>query len=431
MRHGNSLGLKIALVCLLLNTPWALAGETAPQPVTTTSLALNADAAPSQRIITDRNGVLLDAATTPALTYFHPGKIAEDQPLQLSLEAKSNKILDEELASGLQRFSAKAAAGFIMDVNTGEIIALSSIESGNSQPQATTLGGAPPNRVTEGVYEIGSSAKLMTIAMALDAGKVSLASRIDARELHYGGFVVYDPGPHRQMMALSKVMQQPANSAVGRLALRIGTTGQKAFLGKMGQLERLEIEGIDAVAPNVPKKWTELETITTAYGCGLAVSPLQAGMAIAAMANGGIMLRPTIFKRSEQAFDATERRVISPDTSAKMRDLLRLNVEEGTAKKADVAGYFVGGVTSTAEKVVNGEYDRNRVITTFTAVFPADKPKYLVMTLLDEPQALRETYGFITAGWNAVPVAAKVIERTAPILGVELRATSPAARTPM
>src|SRR5258708_355046 len=197
MRRGNS--LKIALVCFLLNTPWALAGETAPQPVTATLPALNADATPSQRIITDRNGVLLDAATTPALTYFRLGKIAEDQPLQLSLEIKSNKILDEELASGLQRFSAKAAAGFIMDVNTGEIIALSSIESGNSQRQAPTSEGAPLNRVTQGAYEIGSSAKLMTIAMALDAGKASLASRIDGSELHYGAYTIHDWVPQRRM----------------------------------------------------------------------------------------------------------------------------------------------------------------------------------------------------------------------------------------
>lgn len=179
------------------------------------------------------------------------------------------------------------------------------------------------------------------------------------------------------------------------------------------------------------KSGTGLQTVVTSFGQGLAVSPLQAGMAIAAMVNGGIMLRPTIFKKSGQVANAAGQRVISSDTSAKMRYLLRLNAEEGTAQKANVAGYFVGGATSTAEKVVNEGYDRNRVITTFTAVFPADKPKYLVMTLLDEPQAPRETYGFITAGWNAAPVAAKVIERTAPILGVERSETPPADRAPM
>lgn len=431
MRRRNSPGLKIALGCVLFHAPWVLAKDVTPQPVSVSLLALNADATPSQRIITDRNGVLLDAAAMSSLSYLRPGKNAENQPLQLSLEVKSNKILDEELSSGLQRFSAKAAAGFIMDVNTGEIIALSSIESGNSGSEATASGGAPPNRVTESVYEIGSSARLMTIAMALDAGKVSFASRIDGSELRYGAFTIHDSIPVRRMMTLPTAMTHGSNIAAARLAQRVGTIGQKAFLEKMGQLDSLEIDGIDRIVPTVPKNWTGLQTVATAFGCGFAVSPLQAGMAIAAMANGGTMLRPTIFKLADQASGAAGLRVISSDTSAKMRYLLRLNAEEGTAKKADVSGYFVGGATSTVEKVVNGKYASDRVITTFTGIYPADKPKYLLMTIFDEPQALRETFGLNTAAWNAAPVAAKVIERTAPILGVERRATPPTGATPM
>jgi cell division protein FtsI (penicillin-binding protein 3) len=212
-----------------------MAVEAAPQPVTATLLALNSDATPSQRVITDRNGILLDATTTPALTSFRLGKVTGDQPLRLSLEAKSNKILDEELASGLQRYSAKAAAGFIMDVNTGEIIALSSIESGNSRPEATASGGVPLNRVTERVYEIGSSARLMTMAMALDAGKVDFTSRIDGSELRYGAYTIHDSIPVRRMMTLPTAMTHGSNIAAARLAQRVGTIGQKAFLEKMGQ----------------------------------------------------------------------------------------------------------------------------------------------------------------------------------------------------
>lgn len=429
MRHGNS--LKIAFVCLLLNTPWARAGETAPQPAPVTLPGLNADATPAQRIVTDRNGVLLDAATTPAVTYLRLGKIAGNQPLQLSLEVNSNKILDEELAAGVEKYSAKGAAGFIMDVDTGEIIALSSIESRNPQRQATASGNLPPNRITQAVYEFGSSAKLMTVAMALDAGKADLASRIDGRELHYSRFTIHDSDPKRRMLTLSDVVKYSSNIGVARLARRVGTTGQRAFLEKMGQLDSLDIDGIDKVDPIYSKDWPGIYTLIAAFGQGMAVSPLQAGMAIAAMANGGFLVRPTIFRRDGQASAASQQRVISSDTSAKMRDLLRLNAVEGTAKKADVAGYLVGGATSTAEKIVNDEYDLKRVITTFTAVFPADKPKYLVMTLLDEPQALRETFGFITAAWNAAPVAAKVIERTSPVLGVERRAMSTASQGPL
>ena len=427
MYRGNSLGFTIAFGCFLLSMPWAMADDATPQPVAPSLPALKADTPPQ---LTDRNGVVLDAAT-PGLAYLRLSKSAGEQPLQLSLESKSNKILDEELTAGIEKYSAQAAAGFIMDVNTGEIIALSSIESENSQKQASASGGAPFNRVTQAVYEIGSSAKLMTIAMALDAGKVSMASRVDGSELHYGKFTIHDAIPQHRRPTLPNAMIYGSNIVAARLAQRVGTTGQKAFLEKMGQLDGLDINGTDRATPIVPEQWTGFQTVVTSFGQGFAVSPLQAGMAISAMVNGGTLLRPTIFKRSEQASGDAGQRVISSDTSAKMRYLLRLNAEEGMAQKANVAGYIVGGATSTGEKVVNDHYVSDRVLTTFTAVYPADKPKYLVMTIFDEPQALRETHGFITGAWNAAPVAAKVIERTAPILGVERRAMNPRLRSPV
>jgi cell division protein FtsI (penicillin-binding protein 3) len=419
MRHGHALGFAIALGCLLSGAPPVRADEP------TSSL-------PVQRVLTDRNGVVLDGSTAPALAWLRLSKAeGEVAPLQLALDIKATGILQQELTDGLERFSAKGAAGFIMDVNTGEIVALASVDGDHSQPRATVAGDARPNRITQGVYEIGSSAKLMTIAMALDAGKASMASRIDGSVLHYGRFRIHDYADQKwSTQTLPDAMTHGSNIAAARLAQRVGTLEQKAFLEKMGQLDSLDIAGIDRVAPILPEKWTGLQTVVTSFGHGIAVSPLQAGMAIAAMANGGTLRQPTIFKRNAQATDDTGQRVISSDTSAKMRYLLRLNAEQGTAMKANVAGYFVGGATSTAEKVVNGRYDRRRVITTFTAVYPADKPQYLLMTMLDEPQALRETFGFITAGWNAAPVAAKVIERTAPVLGVEYRATLPATPFP-
>lgn len=419
MHRESFLGF-VVLGCFFLNPPSVLAEDT----------ALQKSASAPKRIVTDRNGVVLDT-TALALGYLRLNKIAGDDPLQLSLDVNSNRVLDEELAAGVEKYAAKGAAGFIMDVNTGEIIALSSIESPSLQRQATASGSAPSNRITQAVYEIGSSAKLMTIAMALDAGKASLADRIDGRELHYGAFTIHDWLPERRTLTLPEAMIYNSNIAAARLAQRVGTSGQKAFFEKMGQFNSLDIDGIDKVAPISSNNWPGIYTITASFGNGMAVSPLQAGMAIAAMANGGILSRPTILKQSGKLFDAADQRVVSSDTSAKMRYLLRRNVEEGSGRKADVAGYFVGGATSTSEKVVNEQYDHDRVLTTFTAVFPADKPKYLVMTLLDEPQRLRETFGFNTAGWNAAPVAAKVIERTAPILGVERRAAPPADRTRM
>ncbi len=425
------MGFTVALGCFLSYAPSVLADEPTPKPVPASLTTPSADGTPSQRVITDRNGVVLDVTATPALAYLRLSRIAGEQPLRLSLDMKANRILDEELAGGLERFSAKAASGFIMDVNTGEIIALSSIESSNSRPRATDLGDATLNRVTQSVYEIGSSAKLMTVAMALEAGKVHLNSRIDTSELHYGKFTIHDAGPQARALTLPEAVTHSSNIAAARLAQRVGTSGQKAFLEKMGQLDSLDIDGLDKVAPIFSKAWPGIYTLTAAFGHGMAVSPLQAGMAVAALVNGGTLRQPTLFKRNDQAPEDLGRQVISSNTSAKMRYLVRLNAEQGTAQLANIAGYDMGGATSTAEKVVNGQYARRRVITTFTGVFPADKPKYLVMTLLDEPQALRETYGFITAGWNAAPVGAKVIERTAPVLGVEHRSATPAASSPM
>jgi cell division protein FtsI (penicillin-binding protein 3) len=197
--------------------------------------------------------------------------------------------------------------------------------------------------------------------------------------------------------------------------------GHKAFLRKLGQLDRLRTELPESAEPIVPKRWGELNTITIAFGHGLSVAPLQAVMGVAALMNGGIMVPPTFLKRSEEDARALGRRVVKADTSDKMRYLMRLNVEKGSATRAEVPGYYVGGKTGTAEKVVGGRYSKTKVLTDFMAVLPADKPRYLLLIMLDEPQATAETHGFTTSGWNAVPAGAAVIARIAPLLGLEPR----------
>jgi cell division protein FtsI (penicillin-binding protein 3) len=179
--------------------------------------------------------------------------------------------------------------------------------------------------------------------------------------------------------------------------------------------------------PIVPKRWGELNTITIAFGHGLSVAPLQATMAVGALMNGGLMIPPTFLKRTEQEAQALGKQVIKPETSLKMRYLMRLNAEKGSAKKVDIPGYYVGGKTGTAEKVVNGRYSKTKLLTTFMAVLPADQPRYLVTILLDEPQGLPETHGFATSGWNAAPTTGKIIARVAPMLGLEPRLDLPPA----
>jgi cell division protein FtsI (penicillin-binding protein 3) len=250
----------------------------------------------------------------------------------------------------------------------------------------------------------------------------------DARgPLHYGRFAIHDDEPKGRFLTMKEVFTFSSNVGAGRIALSQGVEAHKAFLRKMGQLDRLRTELPESASPILPRRWSDLNTITIAFGHGMAVAPLQAVMGVSALANGGLLIPPTFLKRSEEEARAIAKRVIKPETSDKMRFLMRLNAEIGTAKRANVPGYYIGGKTGTAEKVVNGRYAKKRVLTAFTAILPADKPKYQLLIMLDEPQPLKETYGQIASGWNAVPTAGNVIARIGPLLGIEPRYDLPPA----
>jgi len=258
--------------------------------------------------------------------------------------------------------------------------------------------------------------------MALDSGKYDLNSMWDARgPLHYGKFAIHDDEPKGRYLSMKEVFTFSSNVGAARIALAQGVEAHKAFLRKMGQLDRLRTELPESASPILPRHWGELNTVTISFGHGIAVAPLQAVMGIDALVNGGYLIPPTFMKRSEAEAMAIAKRVIKAETSEKMRYLMRLNAEVGTARKADVNGYYIGGKTGTAEKVINGHYAKKRVLTAFTAVLPADSPRYQLLVMLDEPQALKETHGFITSGWNAVPTGGAVITRIAPLLGIEPR----------
>jgi cell division protein FtsI (penicillin-binding protein 3) len=284
------------------------------------------------------------------------------------------------------------------------------------------------NRLTTGVFEMGSTFKALTIAMGLDSGKYTLNSMLDARaSLRYGKFNISDYHAQRRVLSLPEVFTYSSNIGTAKVALGMGVEHHKWFLKKMGQLDRLTTELPESAMPLVPKRWGELNTITIAFGHGLSVAPLQATMAVGALMNGGYMIPPTFLKRTEKDAMALAKQVIKPETSAMMRYLMRLNAEKGSARKVDVPGFYVGGKTGTAEKVVNGRYSKTKLLTTFMAVMPADKPRYLITLLLDEPKGLPETHGFATSGWNAAPTTAKIIARVAPMLGLEPRLDLPPA----
>lgn len=365
------------------------------------------------------------------LADLHRAGFATDRlqkPIELSVDLRVEHALRDELLKAKEKFHTKAASGLVTNVNTGEIIAMVSVPDFDPNNPKEAHDPDRINRLTTGVYEMGSTFKAFTLAMALDTGKYGLDSLWDARgPLHYGKFAIHDDEPKGRFLNMKEVFTFSSNVGAARIALSQGVDAHKAFLRKMGQLERLRTELPESASPILPRRWSELNTITIAFGHGMAVAPLQAVMGVSALANGGLLIPPTFLKRSEEEARAIAKRVIKPETSDKMRFLMRLNAEIGTARKADVKGYYIGGKTGTAEKVVNGRYAKKRVLTAFTAILPADKPKYQLLIMLDEPQALKETYGFITSGWNAVPTAGNVITRIGPLLGIEPRYDLPPA----
>jgi cell division protein FtsI (penicillin-binding protein 3) len=365
------------------------------------------------------------------LADLHRAGFATDRlqrPIELSVDLRVEHALRDELLKAKEKFHTKAASGLVTNVNTGEIIAMVSVPDFDPNNPKEAHDPDRINRLTTGVYEMGSTFKAFTLAMALDTGKYGLDSLWDARgPLHYGKFAIHDDEPKGRFLTMKEVFTFSSNVGAARIALSQGVEGHKAFLRKMGQLDRLRTELPESASPILPRRWSELNTITIAFGHGMAVAPLQAVMGVSALANGGLLIPPTFLKRSEEEARAIAKRVIKPETSDKMRFLMRLNAEIGTAKRANVPGYYIGGKTGTAEKVVNGRYAKKRVLTAFTAILPADKPKYQLLIMLDEPQPLKETYGFITSGWNAVPTAGNVIARIAPLLGIEPRFDLPPA----
>jgi cell division protein FtsI (penicillin-binding protein 3) len=264
--------------------------------------------------------------------------------------------------------------------------------------------------------------------MALDSGKVTLKSSFDARmPLRFGKFDIHDFHAQHRVLTVPEIFTYSSNIGAARAALAVGVEAHKAFLRKLGQLDRLRTELPESAEPIVPKRWGELNTITIAFGHGLSVAPLQAVMGVAALMNGGMLISPTFLRRTEAEAQALGKQVIKPSTSEMMRYLMRLNVEKGTAEKAEVRGYYIGGKTGTADKVINGHYSKTKVLTDFMAVLPADQPRFVMLIMLDDPQAIPETHGFTTSGWNAVPVGGAVVARIAPLLGIEPRLDLPPA----
>ena len=353
------------------------------------------------------------------------------KPISLSIDSKATFAVRDELAKGIEHFKATAGSAAVMDVNTGEMIAYTSLPDYDPNNPVDALDPQHINRLNVGVYEMGSTFKAISIAMALEANKVTLRSTVDARDnLRYGRFTIHDFHATHRILTVPEVFVHSSNIGTARMAMMVGVDGHKAFLRKMGQLTRLQTELPESASPLVPAHWSELNTMTIAFGQGLNVAPLQAMMAVGALANGGSLITPTFLKRDSSDVRADFPKVVRPEVSEALRYLMRVNATLGSAKKIDIPGYFAGGKTGTADKIIHGHYSKDRVNTTFMSIVPADKPKYLFFVMMEDPQAAEGTYGFHTAAWNSGDVCGKIMERVAPLLNLPPNLTMPTAPFP-
>jgi cell division protein FtsI (penicillin-binding protein 3) len=344
------------------------------------------------------------------------------EAVTLSLDLGVQHVVREELAKAMTIYRAKAAAGVIIDVQSGEVMALVSLPDYDSNHREQALDKDRLNRMTSGVYEMGSVFKVFTAAAALDAGSASLRSSYDASQpLHVASFTIEDFHGKKRRLTVPEIFIYSSNIGAARMALDLGIDRHRAFLRKLGLLNRLSTEIGEGAAPIVPSPWERLSTITIAFGHGLSVTPLQVAAAALPLVNGGFAVTPTFLPRPRLAALRQSPSVLKSSTSHAMLSLMRLNVLKGTGKRAHAEGYRVGGKTGTADKVVGRRYKSSSVLTSFLAVFPTDAPEYLALVMLDEPQRVAESDNQQTAGVNAAPTAGRIVERIAPILGVAPR----------
>ena len=342
------------------------------------------------------------------------------QPARMSIDIRVQAALIDEIGQAITKFKAIAGGGIVMNINTGEVLSLVSLPDFNPNQEKKNFSKDQQNRMTSGVYELGSVVKAVTFAMALDYGTATLESRYDARfPLVLGSARINDFHAQRRVLTLPEVFTNSSNIGTAKMALEVGTVRHQEFLRRVGLFQKLQTELPEAAKPLLPRRWSKLATATAAFGHGFAVQPLQGAAVVAGLLNGGHLLTPTFLRRNEEEAMAMATTVVKSSTSEVLRYLFRLNATEGSASKADVIGYRVGGKTGTAEKVVAGRYSKEKRLASFIGAFPMDNPKYLVLVMLDEPKAIPGTYGFATSGWNAVPTAGKIIERIAPMLDVE------------
>ncbi len=348
---------------------------------------------------------------------FNDALVQDSAPLKLSLDVRVQHVVRETLAASIARYRAVAGSAAVMDVRTGELLSLVSLPDFDPKALGTASTEARFNRATLGVYEMGSTFKLFTAAMALEVGSANLNSTYDASQpIKIGRFTIDDFHGLNRVITVPEILIHSSNIGAAKMALAAGTDVQKTYMKKLGMMSPLKLELPEVGTPQYPQTWREINTITVSYGHGIAVTPVHVVTAVSALVNGGTLYPATLIHRN----DAPQgERVLSEKTSKAMRALMRLIVVDGSGRQADAPGYLVGGKTGTPEKTTfRGGYNQSSLHTSFVAAFPIEAPRYVILVMLDEPKGTRETANFATAGWNSAPTVGRIVSQIAPMLGV-------------
>lgn len=348
--------------------------------------------------------------------------MTSDQPLEpvkLSIDLRVQSIVREVVTSAIAKFQAIGAGAVVMDVHTGEILAMASVPDYDPNNPAEGAKEGWLNRMSNGTFEMGSTFKSFTIAMGLDSGRVRLGDTFDARyPIRIGGFTIKDFHGKGRLLSVPEIFQFSSNIGTAKIADTVGTEGHKEFLTRLGLLTRMQTELPEVAMPSQPREWKKINSITISFGHGVSTTPLQTAVAGAALVNGGKLIEPTFLPRTREQADLVAKQVLKPTTSKDMRFLFEWNGVNGSGRNARVDGFNVGGKTGTADKVVNGRYVHDKNFNAFLSAFPIDNPQYVVLTFIDEPKTDKGN-GAALAGTSAAPMVRDIITRTAAVLGVK------------
>lgn len=340
-------------------------------------------------------------------------------PLQLSLDMRIQAIVHQEVQSAIKEFKAIGGTGVVMDVHTGEVLAMASLPDFDPHEPGEAKADARFNRATLGVYEMGSTFKTFTMAVALESGTATMQSGYDAtKPIRVARFTINDSHPENRWLSVPEIFAYSSNIGTVKMIMDVGTERQQDFMEKLGMTEPVKMEIPESAAPLLPNPWREINTMTISYGHGIAVTPMHLVRAIGALVGDGY-LHDVTFVKNKGGEAKKGNKVLSPQNVANVRKLLRLVVQHGTGGKSDAAGYRVGGKTGTAEKLgSSGGYKADSKMASFVGVFPIDDPRYVVLVMVDEPQGTKATYGYATGGWVAAPAAGRIISRIGPLMGI-------------